>query len=467
MPQTSPTKLELDHTPPYSDDEEYIGNKKAKQLTASTPIHKGTKPKHKGVTFNINEIINHPGAFTVPATNIIAAPSLQGQAQLNCYLTCARQRLQNMAQPAPPHLQGADPALIAILNRMENKDSTCKKFLMFPKADFDGASKHTHLCKEVFKSSNGSTTGGGARDISNFGRNNEHDRLYESSASGSHQGRSQSPAHQRISKVTPCWTDQGDSTDIRCQQTKSRATQIYLKKHEVGTHPPYVLDPGDSDKIIFNFVQSVVQQAQQHMFQQLKQCMQQAYTGLTLGMPVRAKEYSEQFKKNNNTLVLTETKRLHMDNNHSEWEYEEDSTSGGAQLPPSPPPPSPDPDSTTPKAIQPSTNSFGGARHKTGLPTRAIRSTAVISGHPAGSETDGEYEDYFNPRIFSRSRLIATSPAFAAAVNLHRPSVPQPIETICRRPWDSHLHGRNTRSQEALRRRAQIKVAKRYPNYKD
>ena len=79
--QTSPTKHELDHTPPYSDDEEYIGNKKAKQLTASTPIHEGTTPKHKGVTFNINEIIHHPGAFTVPVTDIIAAPGLQGQAQ--------------------------------------------------------------------------------------------------------------------------------------------------------------------------------------------------------------------------------------------------------------------------------------------------------------------------------------------------------------------------------------------------
>ena len=110
-------------------------------MTASTPIHKGTKPKHKGVTFNLNEIINHPGAFTVPATNIIAAPGLQGQAPLNLYLTRARQRLQNMAQPAPPCLQGANPALIAILNRMENKDSTHKKFLMFPKADFDGTSK--------------------------------------------------------------------------------------------------------------------------------------------------------------------------------------------------------------------------------------------------------------------------------------------------------------------------------------
>ena len=188
-------------------------------------------------------------------------------------------------------------------------------------------------------------------------------------------------------------------------------------------------------------MQSVVQQAQQHMFQQVEQCMQLAYTGLTLGMPVRAKEYSKQFKKNKNTLVLTETKRLDLDNNPSEWEYEEDSASGGVQLPSSLPPPSPDPDSTTPKAIRPSTSSFGGARHKTELPTTAIHSTAVISGCPAGSETDSEYEDYFNPHIFTHSRLIATSPAFAAAVNLHRPSVPQPIETVCRHPWDSRLHG--------------------------
>ena len=98
-------------------------------------------------------------------------------------------------------------------------------------------------------------------------------------------------------------------------------------------------------------MQSVVQQAQQHMFQQLEQCMQQAYTGLTLGMPVRAKEYSEQFKKNNNTLVLTETKWIDVDNRPSQWEDDKDSALGNAQPPPSPPPPSPDPESTTPKEI--------------------------------------------------------------------------------------------------------------------
>ena len=194
----------------------------------------------------------------------------------------------------------------------------------------------THLCKEIPENCYGSTTGGGARDISNFGRDNECNRLYKSSTSGSYQGRSKSRAYQGTGEAAPCWTDQSDSTNIQCQQTKSRAIQIYLKKREAGTHPPYVLDSEDSDKIIFNFVQSVVQQAQQHMFQQLKQCMQQAYTGLTLGTPVRAKEYSKQFKKNNNTLVLTETKWIDLDNHPSQWEYDEDSASGNAQ--PQPPP---------------------------------------------------------------------------------------------------------------------------------
>ena len=128
--------------------------------------------------------------------------------------------------------------------------------------------------------------------------------------------------------------------------------------------------------------------------------------------------------------MLTETKWIDIDNNPSQWEYEEESASGSAQLPPSPPPQSPDPESTTPKDIQPSTSGFGGARHKTELPTRAIHSTAVISGCLAGSETDGEYEDYFNPHIFTCSRLITTNSAFAAAVNLHRPSVKHPIETV-------------------------------------
>ena len=282
--------------------------------------------------------------------------------------------------------------------------------------------------------------------------------------SGSHKSWSKSRAHKGLSTATSCWTDKGDSPDIQNKVTSTKATQIYLKKHEVGTHPPYVSDPEDFDQLLFTFVQSVVQQAQQHMFQQLEQCMQQAYTSLTLETLVRAQEYTEQFKKTNNTVVLTETKRLDVDNTASEWDDQQDGAFGGAELLSSHLLPSPDLDSTTPKSIQQSTNTFGGARHKTDQPQH---STAVISGCPAGSETDGEYEDYFNPRLFTRSCLVATSPTFAVAISLRRPYVPQPIETVCRCPWDSQPHGQNTRSQEVFRKRVEKKVAKRYPNYKD
>ena len=64
-----------------------------------------------------------------------------------------------------------------------------------------------------------------------------------------------------------------------------QATQIYLKHRELGTHPHYVVDNEEADLLIFNFVQSIMQQTQQHMFKQLEQCMQQTYSGLSIGDP--------------------------------------------------------------------------------------------------------------------------------------------------------------------------------------
>ena len=136
------------------------------------------------------------------------------------------------------------------------------------------------------------------------------------------------------------------------------------------------------------------------MYKQLEQCMQQAYSGLLLGTPVRAKEYTEQFKKNNNTVLLTETKCLNIVPDESDWDDHQDFTMHGAtaSLPP-PPLDSTDTD-TVPKSITPTASSSGGARRKTKFPTNTSRSTTVISGQPAGSEDLGEYEEYFNPRIF-------------------------------------------------------------------
>ena len=85
----------------------------------------------------MKELLHQPGK--VPATDIIAAPGLR--VPINNNLACAAHRLQNMAQNTQRGLRGADPALIEILNRMENKDNTRKKFLMFPKQAFDGKSK--------------------------------------------------------------------------------------------------------------------------------------------------------------------------------------------------------------------------------------------------------------------------------------------------------------------------------------
>ena len=75
----------------------------------------------------------------VPAADIIAAPGLQ--VPINNNLACAAHRWQNMARNAQRGLREVDPALIEILNRIENKDNTRKKFLMFPKQAFDGKSK--------------------------------------------------------------------------------------------------------------------------------------------------------------------------------------------------------------------------------------------------------------------------------------------------------------------------------------
>ena len=85
--------------------------------------------------------------------------------------------------------------------------------------------------------------------------------------------------------------------------------------------------------MLFNFVKSIVQQIQQHMFKQLELCMQQAYSRLSLGTPVRAKEYTEQFKKNNNTVLLMETKRLDIAADDSEWNDEQDQPPHGGPSP--------------------------------------------------------------------------------------------------------------------------------------
>ena len=120
-------------------EEQIKGTEFGKGPRASTPIETETEVSKLPKKVTLQDLLYHPGTLHVPATDIIAAPGLQGPVNNN--LACAAQRLHNMARNAQCGLRGADPALIEILNRMENKDNTRKKFLMFPKQAFDGKSK--------------------------------------------------------------------------------------------------------------------------------------------------------------------------------------------------------------------------------------------------------------------------------------------------------------------------------------
>ena len=107
--------------------------------------------------------------------------------------------------------------------------------------------------------------------------------------------------------------------------------------------------------------------------------MQQTYSGLSLGTPVSAKEYTKQFKNNNNTVLPTETKRLDIEMNQSDWNDDENSTPHrDASLQP-PPPSASQHSETSPKTITPTDHAFGGVHRKTGFPTGNTRSTAVVS----------------------------------------------------------------------------------------
>ena len=116
-----------------------------KRFRTSTPEPSITQPEKEPIRCPLKEIINHRPVLQIPPVNLIVAP---GRQAANVQL--GRQRVNAMAgrgrnQPQPPPLQGADPALVQILqmmqNRDANRDNSRKQFLMFPKECFTGQDK--------------------------------------------------------------------------------------------------------------------------------------------------------------------------------------------------------------------------------------------------------------------------------------------------------------------------------------
>ena len=67
----------------------------------------------------------------------------------------------------------------------------------------------------------------------------------------------------------------------------------------------YIIDESDTEKFIYTMLQQVVQQTQKHMYKHLQQSMQQTCSGLTLGTPVRVKDFVSKFTDTEETLILT------------------------------------------------------------------------------------------------------------------------------------------------------------------
>ena len=114
-----------------------------KRFRTSTPEPYIRQPENEPLRCPLKEIINHRPALQIPPVVLTVAP---GRRAANVQL--GRQRVNAMAgrgrnQPQP--LQGADPALVQILqmmqNRDANRDNSRKQFLMFPKECFTGQDK--------------------------------------------------------------------------------------------------------------------------------------------------------------------------------------------------------------------------------------------------------------------------------------------------------------------------------------
>ena len=112
-----------------------------KRFRTSTPDPTEQQPEKEPIRCPLKEIINHRPALQIPPVDIIAAPGSQAaNAQRGI------QRLSTMAgRGRNQALQGADPALVQILqmmqNRDANRDNSRKQFLMFPKESFTGQDK--------------------------------------------------------------------------------------------------------------------------------------------------------------------------------------------------------------------------------------------------------------------------------------------------------------------------------------
>ena len=118
-----------------------------KCLRTSTPKEVVREPEKEPIRCPLQDLIIHRPALNIPPVDMIVAPGHRAT-NGNANAQRGRQRVQTMAGQGCRRnqgLQGADPALIQILQMMQNRDAnhdnSRKQFLMFPKESFTGEDK--------------------------------------------------------------------------------------------------------------------------------------------------------------------------------------------------------------------------------------------------------------------------------------------------------------------------------------
>ena len=94
-----------------------------KRFRTSTPDPPVRRPEKEPIRCPLKEIINHRPALQIPPVNLTVAPGCRAT-----NVQWGRQGVNAMAgrgrnQPQPQALQGADPALVQILQMMQNRDA--------------------------------------------------------------------------------------------------------------------------------------------------------------------------------------------------------------------------------------------------------------------------------------------------------------------------------------------------------
>ena len=161
----------------------------------------------------------------------------------------------NSGSPGKTSVSGGDSTRVDSTRATENNNNNITRTA--DNSSTEDQNSKGHFCVKLSKDRDGTATGPSDRGyLSLQGGNFECDRLYESGTGRKNPERSQPSADRGLGQAAPCQPDQSYCANLQNEEKArtTRATQIYLKHRELGTHPPYVVDSEEADPLIFNFV---------------------------------------------------------------------------------------------------------------------------------------------------------------------------------------------------------------------